>query len=212
VNPGLLYTPKQAGGVGLVSIAIACKTQRVKQTMLWLIQRRDTYFQAWKAWMWRGVAADRFRVTALKVATRGACNISTQEPGVKPRRLLGDWLGDAAVGTLGEQQHYQRQISKLEVGAISWSSKEEWTIELPVDPVSIQTAAADDAGEFWATYSWENNEYIRDKVGKVLTRREYNRIRPCALEDLQISRTAVNMYTMVVPTEDGRIHRQYKMR
>ena len=44
INPALLHTPKQAGGVGLASILIACKTQRVKQAILWLTQRHDIFF------------------------------------------------------------------------------------------------------------------------------------------------------------------------
>jgi hypothetical protein len=32
-QPGLIFTPKQASGVGLASVEIACKTQLVKHTM-----------------------------------------------------------------------------------------------------------------------------------------------------------------------------------
>lgn len=39
-------TPKRAGGVGLASVPVACLTQNVKQTMCWLIQRHDNYYDA----------------------------------------------------------------------------------------------------------------------------------------------------------------------
>jgi hypothetical protein len=54
LNPGLLFTPKQAGGVGLSSVEIACKTQQVKHTVQRLIQRHDRYYRAWRAWFFRG--------------------------------------------------------------------------------------------------------------------------------------------------------------
>ena len=34
IDPALLHTPKQAGGVGFASILVACKTQRVKYAIL----------------------------------------------------------------------------------------------------------------------------------------------------------------------------------
>ena len=50
VNPGLLYTLRGAGGIGLVSIDVAICTQNVKHAMKWLIMKRDRYFDAWAAW------------------------------------------------------------------------------------------------------------------------------------------------------------------
>ena len=43
-----LYTPRAAGGVGLVSIGVAVKTQQMKHGLLWLTQRVDRYVAAWK--------------------------------------------------------------------------------------------------------------------------------------------------------------------
>jgi hypothetical protein len=37
INHGLVFTPKSAGGVGMASILLACKTERVKHVMVWLI-------------------------------------------------------------------------------------------------------------------------------------------------------------------------------
>ena len=37
INPGLLVTPAQAGGVGLASFKVAIKTQRTKHALKWLI-------------------------------------------------------------------------------------------------------------------------------------------------------------------------------
>ena len=54
INPALFHTPKQAGGLGLASFLIACKTQRVKHAVPWLTQRKDLYFLAWQAWVLQG--------------------------------------------------------------------------------------------------------------------------------------------------------------
>ena len=49
VNPGLLYTPRGAGGTGLVSIDVAICTQNLKHATKWLIMKRDRYLYAWAA-------------------------------------------------------------------------------------------------------------------------------------------------------------------
>ena len=54
INPGLLYTPKKAGGVGLASVEVAIKTQRTKHALRWLTQSHDTYFNAWRSWAYQG--------------------------------------------------------------------------------------------------------------------------------------------------------------
>ena len=54
----LQHTLKQAGVVGLTSILIACKTQRVKYAIIWLTQRKDIYFMAWQAWAFLGATQD----------------------------------------------------------------------------------------------------------------------------------------------------------
>lgn len=52
INPGLLFTPKPAGGVGLASVGVAIK--RTKHALQWLTQREDKYFSAWRSWTYQG--------------------------------------------------------------------------------------------------------------------------------------------------------------
>ncbi|KAG2816434.1 hypothetical protein PC118_g13361 [Phytophthora cactorum] len=42
INPGLLHSPRKSGVVGLLSIAVAVKTQRTKHAQLWLTQKQGT--------------------------------------------------------------------------------------------------------------------------------------------------------------------------
>ena len=62
VNPGLLYAPKAAGGIGLISILVAVKAQRMKHALLWLTQREDRYGTSWKQWNFRGSPQTHERV------------------------------------------------------------------------------------------------------------------------------------------------------
>lgn len=50
-NPSLLFTPRDAGGLGLVALPVAIQAQRVKVAMLWLIGKQVNYSAAWRDWM-----------------------------------------------------------------------------------------------------------------------------------------------------------------
>ena len=54
VAPGLIYTPRNAGGIGLVSVPVAIKTQRVKHAILALTRPEDVYLPAWVSWHTHG--------------------------------------------------------------------------------------------------------------------------------------------------------------
>jgi hypothetical protein len=212
VNPGLLYAPRQAGGVGLVSIDLASKTQLVKQTMLWLIQRRYAYYEAWKAWAWRGMASGQYQEVTPTELVRGRRTRKPKTPGDHLQQLLGEWL--TAPSALADEDHerHQQQLLQSEANTIRWTAEDEWVMELPSDPILAKPLKAAAIDTFWPTYSWENNPRIRDATGAVLKKSKYNRIRPYSLAELHIRRTAVGTYVMQIPTVAGKMHRQVKLR
>ena len=74
INPGLLVTPKHAGGIGLVDVAVAVKAQRIKHAMLWLNQKEDSFFAAWQTWTFRGEPrTPGVRITPASVQRRTPC-------------------------------------------------------------------------------------------------------------------------------------------
>eukprot|EP00644_Phytophthora_capsici_P001843 jgi/Phyca11/81029/gw1.14.768.1 len=65
---------------------------------------------------------------------------------------------------------------------------------------------------FWPTYNWCNNPWVVGADGRVLDRRKYGKIRPCALEDLHICRTGRTTYTMEIPAVGETTYTQAKLR
>ncbi|OWZ18034.1 RxLR effector protein [Phytophthora megakarya] len=88
INPGLLYTARGAEGIGLVSIEVAVKAQRLKHALLWLIQADDVYFAAWRAWVFRA-SAERLNSVITPKATGQKQSI---KPGAKLHVELETWL------------------------------------------------------------------------------------------------------------------------
>ena len=107
VNPGLLVTPKQAGGIGLAAVSVAVKTQRTKHAVAWLTQKPDKYFVAWRAWAFRGSPGrDEPIVTPSQAKLR-----APPHRGRLPGRELQQELSERLTPTTNQQ-------SKL----IAWSS------------------------------------------------------------------------------------------
>lgn len=50
ISPSLIFTSREAGGLGLVAIPVAFKAQRVKAAMKGPIETNGAYQDAWRYW------------------------------------------------------------------------------------------------------------------------------------------------------------------
>jgi hypothetical protein len=125
---------------------------------------------------------------------------------------MGQWVQREGAHEDDNGGKRAEQVPDIAAGAISWSSAEEWTIELPSAPIRRRQQTTTDEDPFWPTYSWANNPRIKDFAGAMLKPSKYDRIQPCTIEELCIRRTSVNTYTMKIPTVNGKMHRQDKLR
>jgi hypothetical protein len=174
MNPALVYTPRQAGSVGLASVPIACKTQRVKQTMLWLVQRKDEYFEAWKTWMFRAAKETWQQGISPRAPLRRRINEGIRTPGNVLQQLMGEWVRSQGERTADQVLEYQREMETLELKITSWQVKDEWLLELPRPLPKPQLELMEEETRFWPTYGWSNNPYIVDTAGKVPSFRGLN--------------------------------------
>ena len=150
------------------------KTQRMKHAILWLTQRKDIYFSAWQAWVFRGLTREwTAGVSPCRETTR-----RPKSPGDSLEQLLGPLLCPSLQAQEGEQQQYRRALTSLTSGAISWTTPEEWVVELsrPLMPLPPVMTPEDEA--FWPTYSWADNPWISGQQGNVLLARKYDKFGP----------------------------------
>jgi hypothetical protein len=107
---------------------------------------------------------------------------------------------------------YTVALEELARKAISWSTDEEWVVELqhPLpQPMRVWTT---EETEFWPTYMWTDNPGVTDHSGGMLTSRKYDRILPCTIAELNVQRTGVRTYAMTIPFTGKRGHCQTKLR
>ena len=59
--------------------------------------------------------------------------------------------------------------------------------------------------QFWATFIWIENPWIRDQGSYMLARTEYNRIKDCTLKQLHVSRTGPAEFVLRIPVPQGQL-------
>jgi hypothetical protein len=210
MNPELVYTPRQAGGVGVASVQLACQTQRAKHTIQWLVQKRDIYFVAWREWMFRGAKTPWIDgVTPRKEKWRAG---KVGAPGDAHQQLIGEWLQPETEITADHIQQYSQTLEELAEDSSSWTTQGEWIIELSTQLPAPRLQMTKEVARFWPTYEWTDNPWIVDKDGNMLKATKFERIRRCTIAQLRIRRTADMIYTFEIPDIDGKQHQQAKLR
>ncbi|KAE9265880.1 hypothetical protein PR003_g32316, partial [Phytophthora rubi] len=211
INPGLLFSPKQAGGVGLASVEIACKTQQTKHTVQWLIQRHDDYYTAWRAWAFRDATHKWTEgVSPRKVSQmrRGRRRVT---PGDALQQLIGGWLAPQEYSE-DSQRGWKEKLRTLADAATSTTENGIWTVTTQHSLPEPAHRWSPEEEAFWPTYRWNDNPAIVDETGKMLTCNKYDRIKACTLEELHIQRIEASKYAMTIPTKDDHSHLQPKLR
>uniref|UniRef100_M4BM98 RxLR effector candidate protein n=1 Tax=Hyaloperonospora arabidopsidis (strain Emoy2) TaxID=559515 RepID=M4BM98_HYAAE len=173
VNPGLLVTPRHAGGIGLVDVTVAVKTQRTKHTLIWLTQRSDKYFAAWRSWALRGLnRAHAWQVTPAMLTQHAATRLRSK-PGLELQRTLGNWLSPTPDQLHQLTKWVATHSAGLLDGAVSWWDGDEFVISYSAKFPDLSMGAGDMPAEirsFWATFNWSENPWIRDQSGNMLAK------------------------------------------
>lgn len=201
INPGLLVTPKKAGGVGLASVVVAIKTQRIKHALLWLTQREDKYFAAWRRWAYRGIASQT-QLSPRHIRRRQPSR-SKQTPGYQLSQGLGELLSPTESQQQAVTDQVQEHSQDLLAEASSWWENEEWIISFYASFPTRQCSSEvrpEEITQFWGTFSWRDNPWIRDSRGEMLTRAKYDRIADCTLAELHIQRTGPDEFILRIPS------------
>ncbi|CAI5707472.1 unnamed protein product [Peronospora effusa] len=202
VNPGLLVTPKQAGGIGLAAVSVAVKTQRIKHTVTWITQKPDKYFDAWRVWAFRGSQGpDDIIVTPAQAKLRASPSRARS-----PEQEVKQELGERLAPTTDQHDQLTAWIRAHSTALLdrvtSWWDGDKLMLSF-IDPFLTHLLGYNDMLEeiqrFWATFKFSANQWIWDQSGNMMSRTKYNRIEDCTLEHLHILRTGPAEFVMRVP-------------
>ncbi|ETP51621.1 hypothetical protein F442_03267, partial [Phytophthora nicotianae P10297] len=111
MSPSLVFTPREAEGLGLADIAVAIQAQRVKEAVVWLLGRKDINTEAWLTWI------DRHHVEPLlspRSNQRSRPSVTKKNHRLHLQEVVGKLLGPTT-----EQAHARRLVVKTALGQIA---------------------------------------------------------------------------------------------
>ena len=189
VAPGLIYTPRNAGGIGLVSVPVAIKTQRVKHAILALTRPEDVYLPAWVSWHTHGaphqtVSPHRSGVKRIVSSSSGQYSNLFYELGCT---LQPDIAQKEAI-----LARVREHLPTLRSSSTSWWEANDWVLHLseplPCRPLGVEFWPQE-IEDFWQTFQWSRNPWILTPQASELSRSKYDRIADVSREQLHIQRT-----------------------
>uniref|UniRef100_M4B8A9 RxLR effector candidate protein n=1 Tax=Hyaloperonospora arabidopsidis (strain Emoy2) TaxID=559515 RepID=M4B8A9_HYAAE len=170
VNPRQLVTPRHARGIGLVDVTVAVKTQRTKHALIWLTQRSDKYFAAWRSWAFRGLKrVHAWQVNPAMLKQHAATRLRNI-PGMELQRTIENWLAP----TPDQLHQLTKWVATHSAGlldwAVSWWDGDEFIISYSAKFPDRSMGTGDMPAEirsFWATFNWSDDPWIRDQSGNM---------------------------------------------
>ncbi|OWZ07213.1 RxLR effector protein [Phytophthora megakarya] len=219
MTPQLIFTPRRAGGLGLIDIPVAIQTQRVNSIMIWLISARDRYQQAWRY------------LSGLLVGT-------VEEPAVTPRRSLrkrrvgpsaalernsrrevGELLAPAVTEEVALIDYVRMYLPGLIDTAAAHTPQPMLqpaagdTIQVEADFTSIphHKLLSPEYEAFWGTFAWAENPWIPELAAPFLSRAKYDKLQVTSIKGLGIVRKGITTYEMRLPLVVGKGHTVAKL-
>ncbi|CAI5712945.1 unnamed protein product [Peronospora destructor] len=132
VNPGLMYTPRGAGGIGLVSMDVAICTQNLKNAIKWLIQKRDRYFYAWAAWIFQDME-DSANWSISPGLPKTGRNSSSAAPQPEIRAAISEWIAPTHEEWTIVKQHREESWKRLVTHLVATRSNQELLLQYVED-------------------------------------------------------------------------------
>ncbi|KAE9150622.1 hypothetical protein PF006_g5001 [Phytophthora fragariae] len=207
-TPSLIFTPKNAGGLGLIAIPVAIQAQRVKVSMLWLLSKKDIYCEAWFAWM--GFHDEEPAVTPRR-NSKGRCPAAWSD-----RRRLFQMEVCTELAPTEAEQHERQKLAAVFVPRLAAvagknprsatyqpRSREPIIVEVDLNDIPPRQLESPELKAFWGTFTWADNPWIPDSNVPVLLRTKYDQIAVTSVTSLEIIRTARSTYSVRVPTAPG---------
>ena len=168
MNPGLLYTPRGAGGIGLISIDVAVCTQNLKHAMQWLVRKPDRYLQPWLAWTFQHPSASETWSLSPAFLPR-RCSPESQGPQPNISTEICSWLAPGREEWEKVKRNQRNSIQRMQEHLVATRTDRTLLLQCHDEiPIHADTFTQEHT-TFWATYRWDLNPWILDEKGRTLS-------------------------------------------
>jgi hypothetical protein len=180
--------------------------------MQWLLQQKDIYWAAWKAWMFRGSTQIWQDSITPRKEQMGRASRRGGTPGNVLQQLLGEWQQRDGEQSAEALLQYTQDMEELELESISWITTGEWIVETSRVLPRPRLEMTPEEEVFWPTFEWANNPWIGDKNGTMLAGAKFKCIQNCSIAELHIRRLGEMTSAFEIPAKGEQMHQQAKLR
>ena len=202
INPGLLVTPAQAGGVGIASFQVAIKTQRTKHALKWLLNAPDKYSAAWRSTTILAASSVSALVPALHRDSGVGRPLRQRHKRDHVVHDLEGFLAPTLDQVSALRSRVETHHARLVGEATSWWVGRQWVLryreDFP-DAGYADTPREMAIGSFWDRFHWNDNPWIVDINGKPLQGSRFARLPACQLRVFNIHRTGLRQFVFTMP-------------
>ena len=149
----MIYTPRNSGGIGLVSVPVAIKIQRVKHAILALTRPEDVYLPAWVSWHTHG--APHKTVSPHRSGVKRIVSSSSEQ---YPNLFyeLGCTLQPDIAQKEAILARVREHLPTLRSSSTSWWEANDWVLHLseplPCRPLGVEVWPQE-IEDFWQPFS-----------------------------------------------------------
>ena len=93
------------------------------------------------------------------------------------------------------------ELASLVSEAISWTTEDEWVVELSRPLRHLPRVTTPEEEAFWPTYSWAENPWVVDMQVNVLTS-TISQFQLCPIAKLHLQQVGCRTYFFVLPKDD----------
>ena len=160
---------------------------------------RGRYFYAWAAWTFQDIedAANWSISPALAKPGKNSTRRASQ-PDI--RAEISAWIAPGLDDRAVIKQHREISLKRLVTHVVATRSDQELLLQYYEDIPTLTHLYTQEHKDFWATYRWDENPWIVDDKGRMLSTREYSLLQACTLAELHIRRVSLLDYSIRLPS------------
>ena len=171
-----------------------------------LSQKRDCFYYAWAAWTFQDMEdTSTWSISPGLLKTGRNSSLTAPQPEI--RVAVSEWIARKQDEWTTVKQHRAESLKRLVTHLVATRSVQDLLLQYAEDTPTLTDTYTQEHKVFWATYRWDENPWIVDDKGNMLSTKKYPLIRACSLADLHIQRVSTLDYRIRLPeTEHTTYH------
>ena len=129
-------------------------------------------------------------------------NSTQRAPQPDIRAEISAWIAPGLDDRTVIKQHREISLKRLVTHVVATRSDQELLLQYYEDIPTLTHLYTQEHKDFWATYRWDENPWIVDDKGRMLSTKKYSLLHACTLVELHNRRVSTLDYSIRLPSKE----------